>query len=358
MKGEGAGGGSFKPVTADDQCSDAVYLCEIEVGTPAQKLKLEFNTGSSELWVCTPSQSLGSDSPGSFDAEKSTSYRSMNTSWVAKGGDGSSASGGTGVDQISIGGLRVKEQVIQLATHIEGYPAPRGADGCLGLSIPRTKTITGNGVPGPQDTLITNLMSHSGLSKDAQLFTAVFGRSGDNKDEPFCTFGHIDQDTLKAAEEAGGISWVKVNDEKEGWAFPSEEAHVHGSALSRAGNMAVADSSSPLILVGDDVCEAFYEKIKGAAYSTEHQGWLVPRSIEPSSLPELRLAVGKAQVQVDAAGLLFCEAGPDRWYGALQSRGGNARDILGLPFLRSVHAIWDYGNYRFGCVPLLFPGST
>ncbi|EJT80702.1 aspartic endopeptidase [Gaeumannomyces tritici R3-111a-1] len=204
MKGEGAGGGSVKQITPDDQCSDAVYLCEVEVGTPAQKLKLEFNTSSSELWVCAPSQNLGSDSPGSFGAERSTSYRSMNSSWMAKGGDGSSASGGTGVGQVSIGGLRVKEQVIQLAMHIEGHPAPRGADGCLGLSIPQTKTITENGVPDPQDTLITNLMSRSELPKDAQLFTAVFDRSGDKEDEAFCTFGHIDQETLKAAEEAGG----------------------------------------------------------------------------------------------------------------------------------------------------------
>ncbi|KAL8422094.1 hypothetical protein RB596_002725 [Gaeumannomyces avenae] len=181
------------PGVVGGRCSDAVYLCEAEVGTPAQKLKLELNTGSSELWVCAPSQNLGSDSPGSFDTERSTSYRSMSSSWMAKGGDGSSASGGTGFDQVSTGGLRVKEQVIQLATHIEGHPVPRGADGCLGLSIPQTKTITENGVPDPQYTHITNLMLRSELPKDAQLFTAVFDRSGDKEDEAFCTFRHINQ---------------------------------------------------------------------------------------------------------------------------------------------------------------------
>lgn len=351
MKNEGAEGGSVKPVTADDQCSDAVYLCEVGLGTPAQKLKLEFNTGSSELWVCAPGQSLGSDSPGSFDPERPTSYQSMKTSWMVKGGDGSSASGGTGIDQVSLGGLQVKEQVIQLATRLEGHPAPRGADGCLGLSIPKTKTITENGVPDPQDTLIANLMSRSEVPTDAQVFTAVLDRAGDGKNEAFCTFGHIDHDTLRAADEAGGISWAAVDGSKEGWAFQSEEAGVRGSTLMRAGNMAVADSSSPLILVGDDVCEAFYGQIKGTTYSAEHQGWLVPRSTEPSRLPELRLAVGEARVQVDAAELLFSEAGLDHWYGALQSRGDNARDILGQPFLRSIHAIWDYGNGRFGCVP-------
>ncbi|KAL8418127.1 hypothetical protein RB594_001663 [Gaeumannomyces avenae] len=193
------------PGVVGGRCSDAVYLCEAEVGTPAQKLKLELNTGSSELWVCAPSQNLGSDSPGSFDTERSTSYRSMSSSWMAKGGDGSSASGGTGFDQVSTGGLRVKEQVIQLATHIEGHPVPRGADGCLGLSIPQTKTITENGVPDPQYTHITNLMLRSELPKDAQLFTAVFDRSGDKEDEAFCTFRHINQKkTPESCRRSGG----------------------------------------------------------------------------------------------------------------------------------------------------------
>ncbi len=42
-------------VTADDQQYDSMYLCDIEVGTPGQKLSLDFDTGSSDTWVSSTS---------------------------------------------------------------------------------------------------------------------------------------------------------------------------------------------------------------------------------------------------------------------------------------------------------------
>ncbi|KAL1874408.1 hypothetical protein VTK73DRAFT_334 [Phialemonium thermophilum] len=338
-------------VTAEDQQNDSMYLCEVQIGTPAQTLQLDFDTGSSDLWVfSTELRANVRSGHNVFDPSKSSTFKkSAGQAWQIQYGDGSSASGDVGTDVVSIGGLKIQNQSVELAKELAAQFAQGTGDGLLGLAFPKINTITTNGTPDPQPTPVANMITQEDIPKEAELFTSAFYSSRDKDEESFYTFGWIDQDLVAASGEE--ISWVDIDNSQGFWMFPSTSATINGQKISLEGNTAIADTGTTLALVSDSVCDALYKQIKGATYNEQYQGYVIPTSVQASDLPDFSVAVGDKEFVIQKEDLLFAPADDNNWYGGVQSRGENPFDILGDTFLKSVYAIWDQGNNRFGCVP-------
>ncbi|KAL1837235.1 hypothetical protein VTJ49DRAFT_4094 [Mycothermus thermophilus] len=327
------------PVEAKDQHNDPPYLFEISIGTPPQKFMLAFDTGSADLWLIDLL---------SYPRSSSTFQPLEDLEWKIQHADGSSALGIVGTDVVSIGGLLIMNQAIQIPTHLS-LPFMVGTkEGVLGLGFRARNSIHTLGIPNPQRTLIDNLSAQADIPLEAKLFTSAL-YSVSSRKQSFYTFGWIDKDLVKASGQK--IAWTEVDKSQGFWMFRSERTTVNGKTIARPGNKAIADTGTALTLLSDEVCEALYNQIPGSTYSEKYQGYTIPRSITLDQLPEFSIAVGDKEFVIQKQDLVFSQANAEFWYGGVQSRGNNPFDILGDSFLKSIYAIWDRGNSRFGAVP-------
>jgi hypothetical protein len=273
-----------------------------------------------------------------FDPSKSSTWKaSEGKAWKISYGDGSSASGDVGTDVVSIGGLKIQNQSVELAKDLASQFSQGTEDGLLGLAWPAINTITTNGKSDPQPTPVANMITQSDIPKTSELFTSAFYSSKDQAKQSFYTFGFIDQDLVTASGQE--ISWTPIDNSQGFWMFNSTTSTINGKQTTQSGNTAIADTGTTLALVSDQVCEALYGAIKGATYSDQQQGWLIPTSVTAADLPDFSVAVGDKEFTIQKEDLLFAPADNNNWYGGVQSRGDNPFDILGDTFLKSIYAV-------------------
>ncbi|KFZ19559.1 hypothetical protein V502_03583 [Pseudogymnoascus sp. VKM F-4520 (FW-2644)] len=245
---EGATTREPREVPTQDIQYDSIYLSEVYIGTPPQKLLLDFDTGSADTWVWStelPSAIQKTAGHSVFDPKKSSTFKPQkNSTWKISYGDKSSASGVVGTDNVTMGGLTVKNQGVQLANRMSSEFVRTTGDGLLGLAWGHINTVTPRQVATP----VANMIAQANISKSAELFTAYLGSWRDANDEDhgesFYTFGYIDEETVKKSGEE--IYWTPIDNSQGFWMFDSPSATVNGRTVQQSGNTAIADTGTTL----------------------------------------------------------------------------------------------------------------
>lgn len=213
-----------------------------------------------------------------YEPSKSSTFEEVNNStFEITYGDASYASGGVGKDDVSIGGIKVPDQIFGLPTDIsQTFAEDTKSNGLVGLGFSSINTIQ----PGPQKTYFENVAP----SLDEPLFTVRLLSNGVGEYE----FGTIDN-----SKYSGTLVNVSVDASNGFWEFDSAQYAVGGGSFNpiTQAPQAIADTGTSLMMVSPEVAEAYYDQVEGAIYAHNANGYIFPCT---SELPTLSVAIGSA----------------------------------------------------------------
>lgn len=99
------------PLTLDNDY--ALYVADFKIGTPSQSVRVQIDTGSSDFFV--PASNTTS-SYGTFDPEKSLTFKQKNESFSISYGDGSYANGQFATDDFTFSDIVLSDVIFSAAT--------------------------------------------------------------------------------------------------------------------------------------------------------------------------------------------------------------------------------------------------
>eukprot|EP00954_Amorphochlora_amoebiformis_P017445 1319211-Amorphochlora_amoeboformis.AAC.2 len=185
---------------------DAQYYIDIGIGNPAQSFKVVPDTGSSNLWVPSkqcPVWELPCDLHTKYDSSQSTDYVKNGTAFAIQYGSGA-CSGFMSQDTITIGGLKVKNQLFAEVTKEPGVAfIAANFDGIMGLAF---DSIAVNHAP----PVFYNIMDQNLV--DTNQFAFYLNRTAGGDGE--LVFGGTDK-----AHYTGDFTYVPLTNKTYWWRF-------------------------------------------------------------------------------------------------------------------------------------------
>ncbi|MCJ1355514.1 MAG: Type I transmembrane sorting receptor [Icmadophila ericetorum] len=310
-------------VAADPTEYDSEYIEQVTIGTPGVTLGLDFDTGSSDLWVFS-SELPAADQTGHTvynPSKSSTSKLLSGETWSIEYGDGSSASGNIYTDVVSVGTTTFPTQAVECAKKISSEFVDDTSDGLLGLAFDSINTATPNQVKTFFNNVSPLLAS--------PLFTANLKKGTPGN----YNFGYID-----STEYTGSITYTTVNTANGFWEFTGNGYAVGTGSFVSSSIDAIADTGTTLLYLPSAAVTAYYKKVSGSSYNSDQGGYVFSCS---ATLPSITLGIGSYKAVVPGSYLNYAPISSTQCFGGIQSNTGIGFSIYGDIFLKSQFVVFN-----------------
>ncbi|KAI0287673.1 acid protease [Russula brevipes] len=249
--------GSIKPASrrstgseplVDD--NDLMWHGTISIGTPPVSFTVDFDTGSSDLFV--PSSACGQTCSGHTHYDPASSYTKMNLGkpFLLRFGDGSVSSGDQFTDVVSIAGFTAPTQTLGAATqYSSGFQSDQFlADGLMGMGFQSISDFNASPV---FQTLIA----------EGAVTSPIFGFKFDTTGSELFLGG------TNNALFTGDFTWVPLTDEGF-WQASFNSISVDGNAI--VGSTAAIFDTGTTQIIGDPTNIAkIFSLINGSRLASE-----------------------------------------------------------------------------------------
>jgi len=229
-----------EPLT--DQQSEE-WTGTVSIGTPGQSFVIDFDTGSSDLWVASSSCS-GCEASNSYDPSSSSTSSEQSGTFQIQYGDGSTASGPIYTDDVSVAGISVTSQTLSAVTSESGDLVGGPSDGLMGMGWPALSNLNA-------DPYFWTAVSQGAVSEG--VFSFYLAGSGSE-----LYLGGTDSSLY-----SGDIESHDLTSSSGFWQIGGASAIVNGQTVVSNFDT-IIDSGTTLMYGPPDAVDTFYSGISGA----------------------------------------------------------------------------------------------
>ncbi|KAI0916959.1 hypothetical protein AcW2_007216 [Taiwanofungus camphoratus] len=318
------------PLTAQEDGTE--WTGTVTIGTPPQNFMLDFDTGSADLWVSSPSCNDCSSNDTYNPSSSSTSQEQSGTFQISYG-DGSSASGPIYQDTVSVAGAAVKGQTFSAVTKESEQFRQNSIDGIMGMAFADISSLKASPyfmTAINQSVVSQGVFAFKLVPSGAELYIG-------GTDSSLYT-GDIEYHGLSSS--SGGF-----------WRISGASAIVNNKTVVSSLDT-IIDSGTTLMYGPPTAVEQFYKEIQGAQKFEEGL-----YSFPCSTALTVAFTWGGKIWQIDPAdfNLGETEKGSDRCVGALGGEDLGFGDnvwLLGDTLIQSLYAVFSVDDSAVGFATL------